>query len=98
MKFKIISLHVITIFFRQVKSFMSMLVIEWVWLCNSIILFIFNPLLKAIGLGPIFYLFAGVGVLTGVYSIIFVPETKGLSIDAIQKKLTKKKKRPDIVF
>ncbi|KOB58005.1 Uncharacterized protein OBRU01_25579, partial [Operophtera brumata] len=61
-----------------------MLVIEWAWFCNSIILFIFNPLLKAIGLGPVFYIFAAVSMLTGVYCVIMLPETKGLATDEIQ--------------
>lgn len=69
-----------------------MLVIEWAWLCNSIILFIFNPLLKAIGLGPVFYIFAGVCMITGVYAAIMQPETKGLAADEIQDRFAKGKK------
>lgn len=70
-----------------------MLVVEWSWACNFIILFIFNPLLKTIGLGPVFFLFAGVGVSAGVYSIFYLPETKGLTVDAIQDELVKKNRR-----
>lgn len=70
-----------------------MLVIEWAWFCNSVILFIFNPLLKAIGLGPVFYIFAAVSVLTAVYSVIMLPETKGLAVDEIQDKLMKRKSK-----
>ncbi|KOB69656.1 Sugar transporter 12 [Operophtera brumata] len=71
---------------------------KWAWFCNSIILFIFNPLLKAIGLGPVFYIFAAVSVLTGVYCVIMLPETKGLAIDEIQSKLTKRKSKKNDLY
>lgn len=75
-----------------------MLVIEWAWLCNSIILFIFNPLLKVIGLGPVFYIFAAVSVATAVYSVMMLPETKGLAVNEIQDKLVKRKSRKKGVY
>ncbi|CAG9792847.1 unnamed protein product [Diatraea saccharalis] len=46
------------LFLPEVKSIMSMIVLEWTWLCSFIILYIFTPLVAAIGLGPVFYIFA----------------------------------------
>ncbi|KAL0861755.1 hypothetical protein ABMA27_009231 [Loxostege sticticalis] len=81
------------VFLPEVKSFVAMLVVEWTWLCNFLILLIFNPLVSAIGLGPIFYLFAAVCVLTAVYTLFYLPETKGLTVDAIQPLFVTKKKK-----
>ncbi|KAJ2940926.1 hypothetical protein O0L34_g10187 [Tuta absoluta] len=79
------------VFSPEVKSFMSMFVIEWAWLCNFVILFIFNPLVDAIGLGPTFYLFATVCVLSAVFSWAYQPETKGLSVAEIQMQFSKRR-------
>ncbi|XP_063629036.1 uncharacterized protein LOC134800498 [Cydia splendana] len=81
------------VFLPEVKSFVSMLVVEWAWLCNFILLLIFNPLVTAIGLGPVFYIFAVVCFATAVFTQFFLPETKGLPVDAVQL-LFSKKRRP----
>lgn len=72
---------------------MTMMVVEWAWLCNFIVLFIFNPLVSMIGLGQVFYVFAIVCVLSAVYSIIYQPETKGMAVDEIQEAFLKKAKK-----
>ncbi|KAI5641225.1 sugar transporter domain-containing protein [Phthorimaea operculella] len=74
----------VEVFLPEIKSFMSTMLIEWAWLCNFLVLFIFNPLVEAMTLGPVFYLFAGVCLATSVFSYFFLPETKGLPIDVIQ--------------
>lgn len=71
-----------------------MVVIEWTWLCNFVMLFIFNPLLAAIGLGPVFYLFAVVCFMTAIFTYFFLPETKGLPVDVIQTLFSKKHRVP----
>ncbi|XP_063833569.1 facilitated trehalose transporter Tret1-like [Ostrinia nubilalis] len=81
------------VFVPEVKSFIAMLVVEWAWLCNFLILLIFNPLVSAIGLGPVFYIFSAVCFLTAVYSVFYLPETKGLTVDAIQLLFAPKKKK-----
>ncbi|KAJ2940924.1 hypothetical protein O0L34_g10185 [Tuta absoluta] len=82
----------VEVFLPEIRSFMSALISEWAWLCNFLILLIFNPLLSAMGLGPVFYIFAGVCFITAIYSYFFVPETKGLPIDAIQMLFVKKRR------
>lgn len=89
----LVVLQYLSSFCYQVKSYVSMIVIEWAWFCNSVVLFIFNPLLKSIGLGPVFYIFGTVGILTGVFCMLFLPETKGLAVDEIQLRLLKKGNR-----
>ncbi|KAJ2940923.1 hypothetical protein O0L34_g10184 [Tuta absoluta] len=80
------------VFLPEIRSVMSMLVIQWCWLCSFIILFIFNPLVSLIGLGPIFYLFSGVCLFTAVFSGFCLPETKGLAVDAVQDILVGRRK------
>lgn len=65
-----------------------MLVVEWAWFCNYVILFMFTPLLQAIGLGPCFYLFSVVSFTTAAYAARYLPETKGLTVYQIQGKFT----------
>ncbi|KAI5641224.1 sugar transporter domain-containing protein [Phthorimaea operculella] len=79
------------VFSPEVKSFMSMFVIEWAWLCNFVILFIFNPLVEAVGLGPTFYMFAAVCIATAVFAWAFQPETKGLTVAEIQTLFSKRR-------
>ncbi|KAI8432946.1 hypothetical protein MSG28_013837 [Choristoneura fumiferana] len=65
---------------------------EWAWMCNFIILFIFNPLVTAIGLGQVFYFFAVICFATAVFTHIFLPETRGLPVDAIQLLFSKRRR------
>ncbi|KAG7301021.1 hypothetical protein JYU34_015394 [Plutella xylostella] len=81
------------VFLPEIKSFVSMLCIELNWLCSFIILFIFNPLVEAIGLGPVFYLFATICFCSSLFCIFFLPETKGLTVDAIQLLFLDSKKK-----
>lgn len=67
-----------------------MLAVEWGWICSFIVLFIFNPLVSAMGLGPVFYIFAVVGVLSTIFCYFYLPETKGLTVDVIQTLLVNK--------
>ncbi|XP_047035613.1 facilitated trehalose transporter Tret1-like [Helicoverpa zea] len=80
------------LFLPEVKSLFSMVLVEYVWLCNFVILFIFNPLLKAVGWGPVFYIFAIICFLSSSFCVFFLPETKGLDVEAIQVLFTSKRK------
>ncbi|XP_063369660.1 uncharacterized protein LOC134657995 [Cydia amplana] len=79
------------LFLPEVKSFANMLVTEWIWLCTFIILFVFQPLVSAIGLGPVFYIFAVICFASAVFTHFCLPETKGLPVDEIQKLFSKKR-------
>ncbi|XP_053617848.1 facilitated trehalose transporter Tret1-like [Plodia interpunctella] len=80
------------IFLPEVKSYINMFSVEWLCLCNFLILVIFDPLTNLIGLGCVFYLFSSICVITGIFSFFFVPETKGLPVDEIQILFSPKKK------
>ncbi|XP_061380637.1 facilitated trehalose transporter Tret1-like isoform X3 [Danaus plexippus] len=79
------------VFLPQIKSFASTFIFEWSYFCIFLMLFMFNPLFNAYGLGPIFFIFAGCSVFTAVFAFIYLPETKKLSVDVIQKKFLERK-------
>jgi sugar porter (SP) family MFS transporter len=48
---------------------------------------LFFPVLVGIGTGFVFYLFAVVGVISCLFALRFVPETRGKSLEAIEQQL-----------
>ncbi|XP_026318315.1 sugar transporter ERD6-like 5 [Hyposmocoma kahamanoa] len=79
------------VFLPEIKSFVSTLVIEWSWATCFILLFMFNPLVIWFGLGPVFYIFAGLCVATAVFTFFLLPETKGLPVDVVQGLFSRKR-------
>ncbi|XP_063833812.1 facilitated trehalose transporter Tret1-like [Ostrinia nubilalis] len=79
------------VFLPEVRSLCNSLSMGFVWLFMFITLFIFNPLVEILGLGSVFYLFSAVCFLGTVYVYFKLPETKGLSADAIQVLFLKNK-------
>lgn len=53
------------------------------WICNAAVAFIFPPMLCAIG-NQTFYVFAAINVLSLVYVIFCLPETKDKSLEEIE--------------
>ncbi|CAF4874196.1 unnamed protein product [Pieris macdunnoughi] len=78
------------VFLPEIKGIVTMIAFEWAWICNFIILFMFNPLVAVLGIGPIFYIFGSVAFATAIYCFSFLPETKGLPVDVIQTLFVKK--------
>ncbi|XP_047519945.1 facilitated trehalose transporter Tret1-like isoform X2 [Pieris napi] len=78
------------VFLPEIKGIVTMIAFEWAWICNFIILFMFNPLMAVLGIGPIFYIFGSVAFATAIYCFSFLPETKGLTVDVIQTLFVKK--------
>lgn len=68
-----------------------MLIVEWAWICNALILYLYNPLEAALGLGPVFYMFGIFSMISSAYCYFYLPETKGLTVDVVQTLLAKQK-------
>ncbi|CAK1543396.1 unnamed protein product [Leptosia nina] len=81
------------VFLPEVRGLCSSLSMVCMWVMNFVTLIIFNPLVDYVGLGPTFYFFAIICFVGGIYSQLWLPETKGLSVDAIQRLFIKKKKQ-----
>jgi len=61
------------------------------WIFAALITLIMPYLLNRFSGGPIFAFFAGMMVLQLLFVILVMPETKGISLEELQKKLTKDK-------
>ncbi|CAK1591334.1 unnamed protein product [Parnassius mnemosyne] len=72
------------IFSPEIKSVAIIIEFEWFMVCSFIVLFIYNPLVTAVGLGPVFYFFAVACFFSVIFCFFFLPETKGLTVDVIQ--------------
>ncbi|XP_038218424.1 facilitated trehalose transporter Tret1-2 homolog [Zerene cesonia] len=79
------------VFLPEVRGLGNSLSMVCMWVMNFVTLMIFNPLVDKIGLGPTFYAFSIVCFLGAMYSQFCLPETKGLSADAIQVLFMKKR-------
>ncbi|XP_061380639.1 facilitated trehalose transporter Tret1-1-like [Danaus plexippus] len=79
------------VFLPQIKSFATTFIFEWSYFCTFIMLFMFNPLFNAFGLGAIFFIFAGFSFFTAAFAFFYLPETKTWSVDVIQQKFMERK-------
>ncbi|CAG9570613.1 unnamed protein product [Danaus chrysippus] len=74
-------------FTSEVQSVASMILMEWVWLLNFLLVGVFPFMIKFLGVHGAFYSFALFALFDCLVAIFVVPETKGLTIDQIQKVL-----------
>ncbi|XP_075985678.1 facilitated trehalose transporter Tret1-like [Anticarsia gemmatalis] len=81
------------LFLPEVRGLCSSIVMSTGWGMNFITLVIFTPVVEEFGFGPLFYAFSIVGFVGALYCAYYQPETKGLSVDAIQSLFLKKSKR-----
>ncbi|TQD76105.1 hypothetical protein C1H46_038373 [Malus baccata] len=56
---------------------------------NAIVTFAFSPLKEALGADNLFILFGAIALLSLIFVVLIVPETKGLSLEEIESKLSK---------
>jgi sugar porter (SP) family MFS transporter len=54
---------------------------------GNLLVGLFFPVLLKIGTGQVFFLFAAIGLLTFVFAIAVIPETKGKSLERIEQEL-----------
>ena len=66
------------------------------WLSNMIISATFLTLLENIGTSSTFWLYSGLNIIFIIITILMVPETKGISLEKIEKNLMDGKKLKDI--
>ena len=57
------------------------------WIVNAIVGMTFLTLLKDLGSGNTFLLYGGLNVLFIIFFLLFVPETKGVSLEKIESNL-----------
>lgn len=74
----------------EIKSFGSGVAVATNWSCVAIVTFFFKPLSDAIGCSVVFWIFTIVCACAAAFAILFIPETKGKSIQQIQDELAGK--------
>ncbi|XP_063542617.1 facilitated trehalose transporter Tret1-like [Cydia strobilella] len=77
------------VFTPEVQGIASMILVEWVWLLNFLIIAVFPFMVSMLGIHGSFYSFACVGLVNTFLSYFNVPETKGLSNKQIQEVFSK---------
>lgn len=56
---------------------------------NALVTFAFSPLQELLGAGNLFFVFGAIALLSLLFVILYVPETKGLSLEEIESKILK---------
>ncbi|KAJ0986535.1 hypothetical protein J5N97_004891 [Dioscorea zingiberensis] len=57
------------------------------WICNFLVGLYFLELVDKFGVGPVYATFGGVSLLSAIFSIFFIVETKGRSLEEIETSL-----------
>jgi major inositol transporter-like SP family MFS transporter len=78
------------IFPMSIRGFGMGLAVFCLWVANAVITGVFPVMIAALGGGPTFAIFAGINVLTIVFSIIFVPETQHMSLEELERYFRKR--------
>ena len=79
----------------KVRSISNSIIICFAFLCGFFISKTFVDLLEGIGEDNTFFLYGGICIVGTLLTALFVPETRGKSIDEIQRFFTKSRARPD---
>lgn len=74
------------IFPQKMRGFGMGIAVFCLWTVNAIITWVFPIMIEYLGGGLTFAIFAGINVLTIIFSIVFVPETKHLTFEELEEK------------
>ena len=67
-----------------IRGFAMGVAVFMVWTTNTIISFVFPPLVSALGATPTFLLFAVINAVSFWYAWKFCPETRGRSLEELE--------------
>jgi Sugar (and other) transporter len=76
------------LFLQEAKVYVAPVAQTLNFAFSFVISLTFLMLIDAIGLGPTFFMFTGFCALALVFTVFFIPETKGKTIEEIQKLLS----------
>ncbi|XP_026728049.1 facilitated trehalose transporter Tret1-like [Trichoplusia ni] len=85
------------LFLPEVRGLCGSITMTSGWALNFITVLLFTPAIEVVGIPVMFYIFSVVGFVGATYCFFNLPETKGLSVDAIQLLFVKKTKRKNEV-
>ncbi|XP_059061310.1 facilitated trehalose transporter Tret1-2 homolog [Achroia grisella] len=68
----------------QIRAKVVGCVVMWAWLITFLGVFVYTPISNMLGMHTSFYGFAGINLLGFFVSLVFIPETKGKSVEEIE--------------
>jgi len=77
------------IFPQKMRGFGMGIAVFCLWTVNALITWVFPMMIENLGGGMTFAIFAGINVLTIIFSIVFVPETKHLTLEELEEQFSK---------
>lgn len=83
------------LFLIQLRARMAGVSMAFSFFCSSMTVLFYTPVANQFGPYVVFYTFSAVTLLGVIYTVLWVPETKGKSLDEIQRYW---KKDPEPVF
>lgn len=81
----------------QIRAKIMGVVCSYSWISFFIPLTIYAPITNAFGQYTIFFIFGFVNVIGVIFTILFIPETKGKSDEEIRAAIVGKSKKDDSV-
>lgn len=79
----------------RIRSTAASVATAFNWACTFLVTKTFNDILESIGAHGTFWMFGVICVFAMVFTYIWVPETKGKTLEEIEKKLSGRKSRAD---
>ncbi|MCL8024531.1 sugar porter family MFS transporter [Nocardioides bruguierae] len=76
------------IFPLKIRSFAMGTCVFVLWITNALVAFAFPQVVSALGIGPTFFIFAGIGVLSTLFIYFFVPETRGKTLEQFEAEMS----------
>lgn len=74
---------------QKMRGFGMGLAVFCLWTVNAVITWVFPMMIENFGGGLTFAIFAGINVLTIIFSIVYVPETKHLTLEELEEQFSK---------
>lgn len=87
---------VVEVFPLEIRGFGSAIAVAFSWICNGVVSFTFLSFIDWLGRGGTFLMYAALCVLGLLFVYKMVPETKGVSLEKIEKHLKSGKKLVDL--
>lgn len=72
------------IFPLQMRSFAMGICAFMLWIANAGVAFGFPPLVAALGIAPVFFVFVGLGIAAILFIVTMVPETRGKTLEQFE--------------
>lgn len=79
----------------RIRSTAASVATAFNWSCTFLVTKTFNDILESIGAHGTFWMFGAICVFAMVFTYIWVPETKGKTLEEIEKKLSGRRSRAD---